>query len=69
MHWGYELVGSDFLWFFSLKTLYSIKISEKTLNFDNIEVNIDSDLVNVNQIVIFDQFKHSDDDFKYFIGY
>ena len=30
---------------------------------------IDSDLVNVNQIVIFDQFKHSDDDIKYFIGY
>ena len=26
------------------------------------------DLVNINQIVISDKFKHSDDGFKYFIG-
>ena len=54
-------------------------MSEKTLKFDNIRVNkkefhkskqpIDLDLVNVDQIVISDKFKHSDDGFKYFIGY
>ena len=52
---------------------------EKTLKFDNIEVNkkefhkskqpTDLELVNVDQIVISDKFKHSDDGFKYFIGY
>ena len=52
-------------------------MSEKTLKFDNIRVNkkefhkskqrIDLDL-NVNQIVVSDKFKHSDDGFKYFIG-
>ena len=30
---------------------------------------INLDLVNVDQIVISDTFKHSDDGFKYFIGY
>ena len=25
--------------------------------------------VNLDQIVVFDKFKHSDEDFKYFIGY
>ena len=54
-------------------------MSEKTLKFDNIRVNkkefhkskqpIDLDLVNVYQIVLSDKFKHSDDGFKYFIGY
>ena len=54
-------------------------MSEKTLKFDNIRVNkkkfhkfkqpIDLDLVNVDQIVISDKFKHNDDGFKYFIGY
>ena len=54
-------------------------MSEKTLKFDNIRVNkkefhtskqpIDLALVNVDQIVIFDKFKHNDDGFKYFIGY
>ena len=55
------------------------KMSEKTLNFDNIKVNkkefhkfkqsVDLDLINVDQIVVSDKFKHSDDGFKYFIGY
>ena len=55
------------------------KISEKTLKFDNIRVNkkeshkskqpIALDLINVDQIVVSDKFKHSDDGFKYFIGY
>ena len=54
-------------------------MSEKTLKFDNIRVNkkkfhkfkqpIDLDLVNVDQIVISDKFKHNDDGFKYLIGY
>ena len=54
-------------------------MSEKTLKFDNIRINkrlfhkskqaINLDLVNVDQIVASDKFKHSDDGFKYFIGY
>ena len=54
-------------------------MSEKTLKFDNIRLNkkefhkskqpINLDLVNVDQIVVSDKFKHSDDGFKYFIGY
>ena len=53
-------------------------MSEKTLTFDNIRVNkkefhrskqqIDLDLVNRDQIVVSNKFKHSDDGFKYFIG-
>ena len=49
------------------------------LKFDNIRVNkkefrkskqpINLDLINVDQIVISDKFKHNDDGFKYFIGY
>ena len=51
-------------------------MSEKTLEFENIRVNKKEfhkskqpRLVNVDQIVISDKFKHSDDSFKYFIGY
>ena len=54
-------------------------MSEKTLKFDNIRVNkkefhkskqpINLDLVNVNQILVSGRFKHSDDGFKYFVGY
>ena len=54
-------------------------MSKKTLKFDNIRVNkkefhkskqpIDLNLINIDQIVVFDKFKHSDDGFKYFIGY
>ena len=54
-------------------------MSEKTLKFDIIRVNkkefhkskqpIDLKSVNVNQIVVSDRFKHSDEGFKYFIGY
>ena len=53
--------------------LLSIKISEKTLKFDNTRVNkkefrkskqpIDLDLVNVVQIVVSDKFKHIDGGF------
>ena len=53
-------------------------MSEKTLKFDNIEINkkelhqskqsIDLSLVDTNKIVISDKFKHSDDGFKYLIN-
>ena len=59
--------------------LLSIRMSEKTLKFDNIRVNkkefhkskqpIDLDWVNADQIVVSDKFKHSDNAFKSFIGY
>ena len=54
-------------------------MSEKTLKFNNIRVDkkeshkskqpIDLMSVNVDQIVISDKFKHSDEGFRYFIGY
>ena len=54
-------------------------MGEITLEFDNIRVNkkefhnsnqpIDLMSVNVDQIVVSDKFKHSDEGFKYFIGY
>ena len=54
-------------------------MSEKTLKLDNVRVNkkefhkftqlINLDLVNVDQTVVSDKFKHNDDGFKYFIGY
>ena len=52
-------------------------MGEKTLKFNNIKVNkkefhkskqaIDS--VDTNKIVVSDRFKHSEEGFKYFIGY
>ena len=54
-------------------------MSEKTPKLDSIRVNkrefhkskqpINLDLVNADQIVVSDKFNHSDDSFKYFIGY
>ena len=48
-------------------------MSEKTRvnnrEFHKSKQPIDLDLVNVDQIVGSDKFKHSDDGFKYFIGY
>ena len=54
-------------------------MDEQTLKFNNIRLNkkefhkskqaINLDLVTVNQIVVSDKFKHSDQSFKYFIGY
>ena len=54
-------------------------MSEKTLKFGNIRLNnrefhkskqpIALKSVNVDQIVVSDKFKHSDNGFKYFIGY
>ena len=53
-------------------------MSEKTLKFDYIRLDkkefhkskqpIELVLVNVDQIIISEKFKHSDDGFKYFIG-
>ena len=57
----------------------SIRMSEKALKFGNIRLKkkefhkskqpINLDVVNVDQIVVSDKFKHNDDGFKYFIGY
>ena len=54
-------------------------MKEKTLKFDSIRVKkkefhkskqpIILDLINVDQIVVSDKFKDSDDGFMYFIGY
>ena len=54
-------------------------MSEKILKFNNIKLNkkefhkskqpIDLKSINVDQIVVSDKFKHSDERFKYFIGY
>ena len=54
-------------------------MNEKTLKFNSINVNekefhkskqaIDLDSIIVDQIVVSDKFKHSDETFKCFIGY
>ena len=59
--------------------LLSIRMNWKTLKFDNNKFNkkefnkskqpINLELGNVDQIAISDKFTHSDDGFKYFIGY
>ena len=59
--------------------MLSRKDTEKTLKFKNIKLNkkdfdkskqsIDLISVNVYQIVVSDKFKHSDEGYKYFIGY
>ena len=59
--------------------LFSIRLSEKTIKFDNIRVikkefykskqSINLGLTNVDQMVASDKLKHSDGGFNYFIGY
>ena len=54
-------------------------MSEKTLKFNNVKINkkefhkskqaIDLDSVDTDKIVVSDKFKHSEEGFKYFIGY
>ena len=54
-------------------------MTKKALKFDNIGANkkefwkskqpVNLDLINVDQIVVSDKFRHNDDGFKYFIGY
>ena len=63
---------------YNINFLYSIRMSKRTLKFDNNEVNkkechaskqpIALDIVNVNQILISNKFKHNDTGFRYFIG-
>ena len=61
----------------TLMFLYSIRKCKKTLKFDNVEVDKKEfhtskqtiALVNVDQILVSDKFKHSDTSFKFFIGY
>ena len=58
--------------------LLIVRMSEKTLKFDNIVIDkkklhkskqpIHLDLVNVDEIIISDKFKHNNDGLKYFIG-
>ena len=49
------------------KWKYTIRVSKKEFHKSKPPINFD--LVNVDQIVISDKFKHSNDGFKYFIGY
>ena len=59
--------------------VHNIITSEKTLKFNNIEINkkefhkskqaIDLDSVDTDRIVVSDKFKHSEGGCKYFIGY
>ena len=59
--------------------MISIIMSEKTLKFNNIKLNkkkfhqskqaIDLDSVITDKIVVSDKFKHSEECYKYFIGY
>ena len=54
-------------------------MNEKALKFNNIKINkkefhkskqaIDLDTVTVDKIVVSDKFKHSEEGYKYFIGY
>ena len=44
-----------------------IRVNKKELQKSKQPINLD--LVNIDQIVISDKFKHSDDGFKYFISY
>ena len=54
-------------------------MGEKTLKFNNIKFNkkefhrskqaVEIDLVDTSKIIVSDKFKHSEDGFKYFIGY
>ena len=57
----------------------NIIMSEKTLKFNNIKINkkefhkskqaIDLDSIITDKIVVSDKFRHSEEGFKYFIGY
>ena len=69
-----EPLKNKCLFFFGIK-----RMSEKTLKFHKIRVNkkefrklkqpVDLMSVNVDQIVVPEKLKHSDEGFKYFIGY
>ena len=54
-------------------------MNEKTLKFNNIKVNkkefhkfkqaVDLDSIAIDEIVVSDKFKHSEEGYKYFTGY
>ena len=50
-------------------TLDSIRVNKKKFHKSKQSINFNLDLVNVDQIVVSDKFRHNDDGFKYFIGY
>ena len=50
-----------------MKRFDNIKINKKEFHKSKQPINLN--LVNVDQIVIFDKFKYIDDGFKYLIGY
>ena len=58
-HWSYQLEA--------IKEKYKNQYKKK--EFHKSKQPIDLGLVNVDQTVVSDKFKHSDDGFKYFIGY
>ena len=53
----------------SKKTLKFGKIRVGKIEFHKSKQRVDLDLVNVDQILVSDNFKHIDDGCKYFIGY
>ena len=63
----------------NINFLYSLKVSEKTLKFDNIEFNkkefhasnqaVGLSLLDTDKVAISDKFKYGNNGFKYFIGH
>ena len=59
-------------------SVFKIRMSEKTLKFNNIKINkkefhkskqvIDLDSITTDKIVVSDKFEHSEEGYKYFIG-
>ena len=59
--------------------VHSVIMSEKTLKFNNIKINkkefykskqaIDLDSVTTDKIEVSNKFKHSEEGYKYFVGY
>ena len=56
-------------WWHSLAwpKIWQFRVNKKEFHKSKQPINLD--LVNIDQIVVFDKLKHSDDDFKYFAGY
>ena len=60
-------------------SVYNIKMNEKTLKFSNIKINkkefhkskqaINLDSVTTDKIVVSDKLRHSEESYKYYIGY
>ena len=54
---------------YDTEKIYKKTPKKQQQEFHKSKQPIDLDLVNRDQIVVSDKFKHSDDGFKYFIGY